>query len=436
MNLVEEVKYIMANVAGNNNKFWYGYRYDNHLVRSENGRVGTTGDSHEFPQDSEDAAKKFLAKKCREKEKKGYKKLEVVNSGSPKSPTITVSQSQSVNLAEVAKKQIQSNSPETFKLIERLSKANIHSILSSTTMTYNVATGLFSTPCGIVNQDTIDKARDLLKDLGAYVIKSDLRNPKYIKLLEEYLMLIPQKVGRKLDPESLYTTKQDVQKQNDILDSLTASLQSVLSTPLVESEENKSSEPKIFSVKLLQVDDDKIIKRLKTKFKSTMNKTHECAHLDVKNVYSVEIESMHAAFEKKGRPIGNIQEYWHGTRISNVLSILKGGLVIPKSSASHCSGRMFGDGIYFSDQSTKSLNYSYGFWDGKKRDENCFMFTADVAMGKSYTPRGSYESLPKAGYDSSFAKAGESGVRNNEMIVYNLYQCNLTYLIEFSPGGK
>lgn len=436
MNLVEEVRYVMSNVAGNNNKFWYGYRYDNHMVRSENGRVGTTGDSHEFPQDSEDAAKKFLAKKCREKEKKGYKKINVVNSGSPSAPTVTVTNPQSMNLAALAKKQIESNTPEVNKLLDRLSKANIHNILSSTTMTYNVATGLFSTPCGIVGQDTIDEARKILEDLSKYVVKSDLLNPKYIALLEEYLMLIPQKVGRKLDPESLYTSAQDITKQSDILDSLAASIQSVLNTPITESEDKKEKEQKVFSVKLFQVDDEKIISRLRNKYKSNMNRTHACAHLDVKTVYSVEIESMKAAFEKKGAPIGNIQEYWHGTRISNVLSILKGGLIIPKSSDSHCSGRMFSNGVYFSDQSTKSLNYSYGFWDGKQKDDNCFMFVANVAMGKMYTPPGPSSSLPKPGYDSTFAKAGESGVRNNEMIVYNLYQCNLTYLIEFSPGGK
>jgi poly [ADP-ribose] polymerase len=60
------------------------------------------------------------------------------------------------------------------------------------------------------------------------------------------------------------------------------------------------------------------------------------------------------------------------------------------------------------------------------------MFLADVAMGKSYTPKSSSESLPKAGYDSTFAKPGESGIINNEMIVYNVNQVNLKYLVEFT----
>lgn len=122
---------------------------------------------------------------------------------------------------------------------------------------------------------------------------------------------------------------------------------------------------------------------------------------------------------------------WHGTRAHNVLSILKGGLIIPTSAGGYTiTGRMFGDGVYFSDQSTKSLNYAYGYWGGGSRDHNCFMLLAKVAMGKAYTPPGPTQRLP-AGYDSMFAKGGRSGVQNNEMIVYKLPQAHLSYLCEF-----
>ena len=139
-----------------------------------------------------------------------------------------------------------------------------------------------------------------------------------------------------------------------------------------------------------------------------------------------------AAFEADGAKLPNIQMLWHGTRVFNVLSILKSGLFCPpKSGSFHVTGRMFGDGIYGSDQSTKALNYARGYWDGGARDKNCFMFLVDFAMGKHYTPRNSYESLPKPGYDSTFAEAGKSGVMNNEMIVYRNSQVNIRYLIEF-----
>ena len=105
-------------------------------------------------------------------------------------------------------------------------------------------------------------------------------------------------------------------------------------------------------------------------------------------------------------------------------------LVIPPKSSSHVTGRMFGDGIYASDISSKALNYSVGYWGGK-RDHRVFMFVLDMAMGREYIPSGyNGKRYPPKGYDSTFAKSGKSGVINNEMIVYNLNQVNLTYLLE------
>jgi poly [ADP-ribose] polymerase len=92
---------------------------------------------------------------------------------------------------------------------------------------------------------------------------------------------------------------------------------------------------------------------------------------------------------------------------------------------------MFGDGLYFSDQSTKALNYATNFWRGGGSTRRIFMFLADVAMGKAYTPSGWGRDFPRKGYDSTFAKGGKSSVSNNEMIVYKTNQANLKYLIEF-----
>jgi poly [ADP-ribose] polymerase len=81
------------------------------------------------------------------------------------------------------------------------------------------------------------------------------------------------------------------------------------------------------------------------------------------------------------------------------------------------TGRLYGDGIYASDISTKALGYAYGYWSGR-RDDNCFMFLLDMAMGDYYLPkRSNYTSTryPASGYDSTFAKEG-TGIMNNEMI--------------------
>ena len=150
-------------------------------------------------------------------------------------------------------------------------------------------------------------------------------------------------------------------------------------------------------------------------------------------IFDVSLGSMDKDYEADGAIVGGVSELWHGTRAHNLMSILKGGLIIPRSNGSiPVTGRMFGDGLYFSDQSTKSLNYAYGYWDGGRRDDRCYMFLADVAMGKPWHPDRTGSSVkPPKGFDSVFARGGKDQVQNNEMIVYRTSQARLKYLVEF-----
>lgn len=428
--ILREAKYIKADLTANNNKWWDIKEFDDNTCFVTWGRVGETGDTQTKVFSSPHEASKFFDSKCREKERKGYQPQKTIEAGKT-----VITSAPAGSLKDLALKQIKTNSPLVTNLIERLAAANVHNILQSTTLTYNAQTGLFSTPLGIVTKEGIDQARVILTQMASFVKKGDFDNPIYHHLISKYLMLIPQAVGRKLDARVLYPNLVAIQNQNGILDSLEASLQLAIQTPTTV--ENKIiDEPKLFEARLHLVDDKTVIEGIRKLYKSTLQRNHACAHLDLKTAYEITIDTMHENFEKHGKKLGNIMRLWHGTRAGNLLSIIKGGYIIPPANASYCTGRMFGNGVYFSDQSTKSLNYAYGYWDGKGKDNNCFMLLNDVSMGKAYTPRNSYESLPKTGFDSTFAKAGQSGVINNEMIVYSLNQINPVYLLEFSPGGN
>jgi poly [ADP-ribose] polymerase len=193
--------------------------------------------------------------------------------------------------------------------------------------------------------------------------------------------------------------------------------------------------PKLFDLRLDLVENGLEIDRIRKYYKSTMQSMHSCHHLDVKTIYEIEMPKMLEAFQNDGAKLSNIWELWHGTNIANLLSILRSGLTCSPPNTTTINGRLYGNGIYFSDQSTKSLNYAYGYWSGT-RNENCFMLLSQVAMGNYYTPKGTHESLPKSGYDSTFAKGGLSGTLNNEQIVYRSSQVNIIRLVEFSPSGK
>lgn len=440
--LVREARYIKSDVENNNNKFWYIFEYDDFSVKTEWGRVGKTSQAMTKNFSSQASASSFFDQKCSEKERDGrngeiaYRKLNVVADSSgvtTKTCTQAISQTR---LADVAVKQIDSGEEQTRKLIRYLAKVNVHNIQSSTTMSYNEATGLFSTPCGIVTQDSIDEANKLLVDISDFVADNKWDNKEIARKTGDYLMLIPQDVGRKLVVRELFPDLNAIQKQKAILDSLQASLDAMKSST-ADKTSPKPTEEKIFSVKLTLVD-TKEMDRITQKFLRTLHSGHACSHLRPQKAWTVEIETMKKLFETRGNQVGNIHEYYHGTQACHLLSILKKGLVLPSRSSQYVTGRMFSggyggkEGLYFSDQSSKSLNYSYGYWSGN-RNSTCYMFLANVAMGKYYIPSGSSDGpFPKNGYDSTFAKAGRSGVINNEMIVYETYQCNLTRLIEFA----
>ena len=425
---VKEARYVLTNIENNNNKFWNIRLFGDSSCETHWGRVGedgqrkTNGGWTEAQFDS----------KCREKERGGYRLQKTLANTATNAKAAEGSR-----LADIAKDQINCDSPETLALVQYLARVNVHRILESTTLAYDESRGTFSTPLGIVTADALTEARTLLATIGDLVSATDYANKSFAASLNDYLMLIPQNIGRaKPDPKVLFPDIEAVRKQNGILDSLEASLEMILKAPENGETARKAVAPQLFEAKLTLVEDVFEIERIRRKYRETRQSMHICNHLDVKRVFKIEIGMMERAFNEHGKKVGGVQELWHGTRAGNLLSILKGGFVIPPSNAPHCTGRLFGNGVYFANASTKSLNYAYGYWaGGGARDENCFMFLADVAMGKHYVPKYG-EHLPKAGYDSTWAKRNESGVQNDELIVYSTDQICPRYLIEFAPQGK
>ena len=155
-----------------------------------------------------------------------------------------------------------------------------------------------------------------------------------------------------------------------------------------------------------------------------------------KIIYNIKLGKSENRFDKKGKGMKNVWQLWHGTKASNLLSIMRGGLIIPSSGASHCTGRCYGDGVYASSISTKALNYATNYWGNKGDTSRTFMFLLDMAMGKYHLAKRAWGSYPVKGTNSTWAKGGHSGVINDEMIVYRLDQCNLTHLVEFGPRNK
>jgi poly [ADP-ribose] polymerase len=433
--IVKKVYLVKSDPVNNNNKFWRGTLFDNSDVLCEWGRVGDTGQSKLFS----GAGESFLDKKVRKKKTDGrneeiaYREVEVVDGvGTP--TTIKASG----NIAVIAQKQIQHSDPIASELIAYLSKVNIHNIglASGGRITFNAQKGACETPLGLIGLNSINEARDILLRIGDLVLKRDYGN----SLMEDtrsYLMKVPTDIGHKrLLLEEFWRDTSCVQKQNDLLDALQASLvQATSSSPSAKTDVNI---PKIFDCKMAVITDKKLIKILFDDYYGHRSTMHTCHHLKPKVAWEIDIGAMKNDFIKDGSTMQNIVEGYHSSNAANILSILKSGLRIPPKSAPHVCGRLLGDGAYMAPfgikgSPTKSLGYGYGYWGGISQ-KRFFMFVGDFALGKYYTPTSSnYQSIsyPVKGYDSTWAKGGYSGVRNDECVVYRTSQANLKYLIEF-----
>lgn len=367
-------------------------------------------------------------------------------------------------------------------LVRRLVEANTHDILRQTSLSFDAAAGSFRTPLGIVTQDAVDEARGLLSQLGDIVAArttgqgqtsgasaapaaaaavttntagtavAATDDSAWPPLLERYLMLIPRDVGRhRPSLDRLFPDLAAVRAQNGVLDALEASIKAVTASIAARTAASDSAAagpvplPKLFRARLSPVPETgDSFAYIKAKFAAGINTSHAAArsNLGLHALYSVRIDAMHEAFESRGRPVGNLRRLWHGTRPSNVLSILQSGMVVPASTSAHVTGRLYGDGLYFASQSTKSLNYSIGAAPGQSRaasssrsasDGAVFMFLCRVALGKPYIP-GYPGRYPVAGFDSTWAKGRQSpGVINDEFIVYDTAQANPLMLCEFRP---
>lgn len=415
MNEIDCAMLIKADAENNNNKFYELKLFDDGTIKARFGRVGGKG-QHKTYNGGRNKFDKIITDKLRpenSRKKGGYSRANVIIGNTTKT---------SEDLGSIARRQIKySNCKQTEKLISQLVSWNVHEIAAKSTMKVNLGTGNIELPSGmgVLTPGAISNARDLLHKISRLKDKRSKQKNKWTELVNNYLALVPQVIPTKRGwIDTIYSRDEEISAQENLLNSLEVTLSTVDTSPM----------SKVFDLQLVKITDSKIINHVKSIYNSTRRTMHSSYSLNVKNVYEISIGHMNERFEKC--PIDNVMELWHGTGVGNILSILKNGLIIPKH-ASH--GRAFGNGVYFSDQSTKALNYAAGYWDGVK-NKNCFMFLADVKVGKCYVPKRGYgrKSLPVKGYNSTFAKAGESGVMNNEIIVYDLSQINIKYLVEFA----
>jgi poly [ADP-ribose] polymerase len=413
--IIESKLLIYVEAEENSSKFWRGDVYEDGTVHCEWGRVGNTN-----PQSKTfSGGSSYLNKKVAEKKKKGYVEAKTIQENTVK----VVS-----DVHNIAKTQIEVECALAQKLVDRLVKANIHQITANSQITFNQSSGIFQTPLGVVTQEGISEANLILADINRIVGQAG--SPKFYNRVNEFLRIVPQNVGKTVKSfiDVNFSTPEGIKKQLDLLESLEVSYQTMQTQTQPKTGDTKIE--KVFDVGVKLLEDAAQVARIEKRFYDSKKSMHNYNSVKVANIYEVDIREMTKNFDKDG--IGNHREYYHGTGIANCLSILKSGLKAAPPSTAAIAGKLFGNGVYGADCSSKSLGYSLGRWGQGASNDGAWLFVCEFAMGRTFEPNTYGIRGVPVGYDSCSAWAKKTGLHNNEFIVYKDQQVRVKYLIECS----
>lgn len=401
---------VLTSANANHNKFYELILHDDGMIDTRWGRVGANGQSKVIS-----GGKPMFERKLSEKRAKGYRDVQTVGQ--------VARSSRRAGTADVRAGLTDSSDPRVSKLIARIVAVNAHDILAKSGGRITYTDGVLRTPLGIIGIPALDEAERILKD-----IRNASSRRLQIPLLEELLTLVPQKVGARAGWENELLTPSALDHQAVFIAQLRDSVRFADKQQSTQQEDSNIR----FAYKLDVVDPaSSEFARVSEAFRDSSNSKHMSSAYHLAALYSLTSDAAtHEAYVQKSKEMGNRGTYWHGTSAANILSILATGL---RTTSSATNGRMFGDGIYLSNQSTKSLNYSTGVWNGSARG-GAFMFSARAVKGKVYHPSSwttNWKKVYASGYNSVEVMPGTAGVRNHELVIPDSDRVNLRYLCEF-----
>jgi len=140
---------IFVDTKNNNNKF-YKLELNGDTVNIEYGRVGASSQKVSYS-----GGERMFNTKMRQKLRKGYVKSAIDLDLDNEETNINS------NILEIAMEQIKTDEVSQ-KLIQKLVQQNIHNITTQTKIKYDINTGYFKTPLGVITQKGVNQAVDLL----------------------------------------------------------------------------------------------------------------------------------------------------------------------------------------------------------------------------------------------------------------------------------
>lgn len=389
-------KYLVKVESGSNNNKFYRMIPEGVSFRVEYGRIGNSG----FQTDTYDISR--WDSQLKSKLKKGYIDqthlvAEVVQS------------SKSKEYAEIINSSISA-------IVKRLQQLAKQSIEDNYTISSNKVT-----------KAMIDEAQNIINNIGSSKTVDDFN-----KYLLDLFRVIPRKMKKVSD--NLAISKSDfseiLQNEQDLLDTMKGQVVQKSTLDIDDGvENNKQTILDVMGLEFSDVtkEEEAIIKK---QLGSSSHKFYKA--------WKVINKKTQKSFDKfiKENNISNKKLLFHGSRSENFWSIINGGLVLRPNAV--ITGKMFGNGIYFSPDADKSLGYtslSGSRWSNGSQASG-FMGLYDVAYGNQMDVYSfdskyygfSYSSL--SGKNCLHAHGGNNMLRKDEIVIYREEQSTIKYLVE------
>lgn len=427
--VVERVSLHMFDPRVNSNKFYIaevhqsdvglGYRFFvNH------GRVGTKGSPKSEVQPTLQAAITKFNAKVREKLRKGYNKVDLatVTAGSDQgTKKVNADALQGVVDTTKVVKQSSKLPSKVADFVKHIYEEANQAVAIS--LTGSVKTDI-KAPLGNLGINGINRGRQILNQLARAVRNRDRYMIEHLSV--QYYNVIPRKMPSNLrtDTSWILSTNDRISKEMDVLDLYEDSLRMLPIMGLSDID----SKYEALNCDIAYITDPDTLSYINYKVSSTHAANHNYK-LRVVNAFEVNLRNA----PQFNNSCGNVRRLFHGSRSANLVGILSSYLKLPSNLGSDIikTGTMFGPGIYFASDCTKSANYSFGSWSGRpNKYKTAFLLICEVALGNVYKVQSPHYFLsPPSGYHSVMGVKGPHLI-NNEFIVYRPDQVRVRYVVE------
>lgn len=271
--MAETVKLVLVSTSDNNNKQYTATLEDDGTVRCSWGRVGYAGQSMTYG-----GGRPTFEKKLREKRRKGYKDVDVIDDAGSDGPSKETLRKASIKA--LAKPGFEADT-RLADLIDRIVSVNAHSIATTSGGKIQLADGQLRTPLGVIGRRSLDEATALLLQL----VDPKTSDAAKIPALEQYLTLVPQNTGMNRGWEAAFLQPANLAKQDDFLDQLKESL-AFVETQLAATDGTEDEVRAAFKYGLGVVEpDDPRFKQVQKSFMHSINRKHSSSQYRLKALY-------------------------------------------------------------------------------------------------------------------------------------------------------